>query len=789
MVRSLTARVATISFGVELAFVCALPVAYLRLFDIDDRGDRALVLAIVAGVYALRTSALTAYLAWLLRPIEHWMRASRQARPDAELSERAARAAYDVPLVFSVVWATTWLLYYLPVTALLRSRFAERIPLSGRAFTATVLFGIACFSAALPLSYSLLTRLMGPVAGRISMAVRERGAALPGRRVSLRVRLVVLSLSLVAAPTVWLSLTSYMSQVGSTERDLAARAGQLAETLAHRAAGVVERSSWQPVAGALSTPLDVVSVAAADGTVPSGGDAGRELAAAPGLRFRLARALSRKTANAVFDPSVERAASWRAIPGTSALALAISHAPPRDHGDELFDLLFFALVAVSWAPVCAVFLAGSIAAPLQRIRSVVSQIVGSEDVGRVGRIPVFHRDEIGDLAEGANEMIDRLHASARSLRSYAADREQLLAVAARHAAQLDAVLDNMAEGVFACDRSGNMTLTNAAGRRLLHLLPATGAQAVQGPPAAAEAASQLNGRTFRPAELPLLRALNGETIVEEDEVLENPVTRRPVFLRSSAAAIRDGSGAIAGAVVVARDVTEVVNLDRLKDQFIRVAAHELKTPAAILKGYALTLMRTDRSLSPASRRMLEAIDRGAERLNRIVGDLVDVSQAFLDVLQISPSKVRLDELVRAAVAEMPLSDSHHVVVRDGGAVAVRADPSRTRQALRILLDNAVKYSPAGGTIEVAVDADDERARVSVHDCGVGIPTQGQDHIFRLFYRAHTDTPHDYGGMGIGLYMAKEIVKRQGGHIWFDSREGEGSTFFFTLPLARRVAAS
>ncbi len=784
MTRTLTARVATISFGVELAFACALPVAYLHLFDIDDPGDRALVIGLIAGVYLVRTSALTAYLAWLLRPIERWMRSSPPA--DAGLTRRAARAAYDTPLVFAIVWATTWLLYYLPVTALLRTRFAERIPLTGRAFAATVLFGIACFSAALPLAYSLLTRALGPVAGRLSLAVRKHGLALPGRRVSLRVRLVVLSLSLIAAPTVWLTLTSYMSQVWTTERDLGARSGQLAQALAGSVAGSAERSSWEPAARALSTPLDILELAAADGTVPSGSDAARELAAAPGLRFRLARALARKPADEVFDPSVERAASYRRVPGSGAVALAISHAPGRDHHEEIFDLLFFSLVAASWGPVCAVFLSGSIAAPLQRIRSAVSQIVGSEDVVRVGGIPVFHRDEIGDLAEGANEMIDRLHASSESLRRAAADREQLLAVAARHAAELDAVLDNMVEGVFACDRNGGMTLTNAAGRRLLDLLPADGAE---GSETTAEAL-QADGRAFRPAELPLVRALAGEMIVEEDEVLENPITRRPVFLRSSAAPIRDGGGAIAGAVVVARDVTEVVDLDRLKDQFIRVAAHELKTPAAILKGYALTLLRSGEKLTPGSRRMLEAIDRGAERLNRIVEDLVGVSQAFLDVLQVSPSTVALDEVVRAAVAEVAVSDQHHVVVRPGRRrPMVKADPERTRQALRILLDNAVKYSPAGGTIEVAMSADDERARVSVRDSGVGIPTQGQDRIFHLFYRAHTDTPHDYGGMGIGLYMAREIIKRQGGVIWFESREGEGSTFSFTVPLARQGSAS
>jgi signal transduction histidine kinase len=775
MARSLTARVASIAFGVELAFACAIPVAYLHLFDIEEGSDRAIVIRIVAVLYLARTLALVTLLALLLRPIERWI--ARPDTSDKEVTLRAARAAYDTPLVFSIVWAATWLVFYLPVTSLLRSRFADRIPLAPLAGQAMILFGISCFSAALPLAYSLLTRLLGPVAGRISLAARERGVPLPGRRVSLRVRLVILSLSLIAAPTVWLSLTSYMTQVWTGQRDLGARAARLADVFAQA-----------PASLALGTPLDLVAIASRDGTVRDNAEAARELSAAPALRFRLARALSQKPAGAVLDPSAERAAGYRAIPGTNDVALVISRAPGRDHSGEVFDLLFFALVAASWAPVCAVFLAGSIAGPLQRIRAVVSQIVGREDVEKLGRIPVFHRDEIGDLAVVANEMIDRLQASAERIHRYGADREHLLAVAARRAAELDAVLDNMVEGVFACDKSGSITHTNAAGHRLLDLLPAV-----------AEDRDRFrtslrpfhpDGRAVCAAELPLVRALAGEVIVEEDEVLENPNDRRPVFLRSSAAPIRDATGAIAGAVAVARDVTEVVELDRLQDQFIRVAAHELKTPVAILKGYALTLMRTDQTLSPRSRRMLEAIDRGAERINRIVEDLVDVSQAFLDVLQFSPERVDLEEVVRATAAEVPHSDLHRIAVRRvaPGPFTVTADLARTRQAIRILLDNAIKYSPAGGSIEVALDRDEasDEAGVSVADRGVGIPTQGQERIFRLFYRAHTDTPHDYGGMGIGLYMARELIKRQGGRIWFQSREGEGSTFSFTLPLAHEL---
>jgi len=771
MARSLIARVTAIAFGVELAFALAIPVAYLHLFNIERREDRALVLAIVGALYLVRTAALIGFLASLLRPIERWLAASHSSsQPAPDLTRRAARAAYDAPLLFPLVWATSWLLFYLPVTASLQGLFADRIPLSARAGEATVLFGFSCFAAALPLSYALLSWLLGPVAGRISLSARERGLALPGRRLSVRARLVALSLSLITAPTVWMGVNAYMSQIWTAQRNLAARAGLLADALEHQLAGSSDRT-WEAATRALSTPLDVVAVATTDGAIIANSDAARELAAAPGLRFRLARALSRAPAETVLDPSAQRALAYRGIPaGTGgtfpgAVALVISREPGRDRGGELFTLLFFALVALSWAPICAGFLAGSIAGPLGSIRAVVAQIVESEDADRVGRIPIFHRDELGELAQGVNEMIDRLQASAERIRRYGADREQLLAVAARRAAELDAVLDNMVEGVFACDRSGGLTHTNAAGLRLLDLSPAVAlSRATQEPGTGGVGPLHPDGRPFSPAELPLARALAGEIIVEEDEVLENPSSHRPVFLRSSAAPIRDTAGAIAGAVAVARDVTEVVEFDRLKDQFIRVAAHELKTPVAILKGYSLMLMRSDQTLSIRSRRMLEAIDRGAERINRIVEDLLDISQAFLDALHLSPAPVDLDELARETV---------------------RADAARTRQVLGNLLSNAIKYSPAGGTIEVVLSVDRAagEARTSVRDSGVGIPTQKQGGIFRLFYRAHTDTPHDYGGMGVGLYMAKELIKRQGGRIWFESREGEGSIFSFTLPLA------
>lgn len=795
MAQVLTARVAAIAFGVELVFSVAIAAAYVHLFDVQLPEDRAAVLVMVGVLYLVKTGALVGYLAWLLRPIERWLAASGTSPPVGEVTRRAARAAYDTPLLFALIWATSWFFLYFPVTAVLRGLFADRIPLSARAVEATVLFGFSCFAAALPLSYALLGWLLGPISGRISLSASQSDLPLPGRRLSVRARLVVLSLSLIAAPTAWMGVTAYMSQVWTVQRDMETRAGLLADGLVRELAPPLGRAEWEATAHARSTPLDTFAVASADGAIVANGAAARELAGAPGLQFRLGRALSHAPAGAVSDPSTERAAAYRRLPaetgseGPPLVALVISRRPERSRGGELINLLLFALVALSWAPVCAGFLAGSIAGPLGRISAVVAQIVTRGDTDRLGRIPVFHRDEIGELAEGVNEMVDRLQASSERIRRDAAERERLLEIAARRAAELDAVLDNMVEGVFACDRSGDLTHINAAGVRLLDLSHLTAESSGSTAAAAGGTLQPLHpdGRPFSPAELPLRRALAGEVIVEEDEVLESRSSRRPVFLRSSAAPIRDKSGAIMGAVEVARDVSEVVELDRLKDQFIRVAAHELKTPVAILKGYSLTLMRSAQTLSPGSRKMLEAIARGADRINGVIEDLVDVSQASLDLLHLAPVPVDLDALVRSTVAGVRTSELHRLVVRSEvtGPLVVRADEARTRQAFGSLLGNAVKYSPAGGTIEVMLGVDRSRgeAAVSVRDPGVGIPTEKQARIFHLFYRAHTDTPYDYGGMGVGLYMANQLITRQGGRVSFESREGEGSTFSFTLPLA------
>jgi signal transduction histidine kinase len=113
---------------------------------------------------------------------------------------------------------------------------------------------------------------------------------------------------------------------------------------------------------------------------------------------------------------------------------------------------------------------------------------------------------------------------------------------------------------------------------------------------------------------------------------------------------------------------------------------------------------------------------------------------------------------------------------------VRGDLMRLTRVVDQLLNNAIKYSPAGGDIEVAITIEGREATISVKDQGVGIPKAKHARIFERFYRAHTDTAHDYGGMGVGLYLAREIIAQHGGRVWFESEEARGSTFHIVLPL-------
>ena len=365
--------------------------------------------------------------------------------------------------------------------------------------------------------------------------------------------------------------------------------------------------------------------------------------------------------------------------------------------------------------------------------------------------------------------------------------EELAEERQRRAAELAGILDNMVEGVVVCDAEGRFTLLNRAASA--HLAAAGLERPARLAP---EHLSRYrlrdrDGRSVPYEALAVVRALAGETVVGQDLVAYHAGTREDRSLRVNAVPIRDGGGVIVGAVAVANDLTELMALDRLKDQFLRVAAHELKTPVTVIKGDAAALLRSAAPLAPAQRRLLEAIDRRADQIDALVRDLLDVSQLALGRLELAREPVPLEPLVRRAAARAARAAPRHAVRVEApappGGLVVVGDPQRLAQVLQRLLDNAVRYSPGGGEIEVALARERGRALVAVTDHGVGIPARRRARIFQRFYRAHTDTPIDPGGMGVGLYICNEIIARHGGEMGFSSEEGVGSRFHFSLPLA------
>jgi signal transduction histidine kinase len=292
-----------------------------------------------------------------------------------------------------------------------------------------------------------------------------------------------------------------------------------------------------------------------------------------------------------------------------------------------------------------------------------------------------------------------------------------------------------------------------------------------------------DGRAITSEDMATIRALGGETVARFEHILYSQTQKRDLHVLSSASPITDSRGRVHGAVTVIRDVTQLYELDRLKDQFISVAAHELKTPIAIMKGYSQALLRTSMDLPSTCHKMLDAIDRGADRINRVVNELLDVSRLYEGHLDLTLERIDLLELVEETVGHFAVNATRHSFrVNEAVPIVLQGDRDRISQVLTNLVDNAIRYSPQGGLVEVNVSSNGQEAFVSVKDQGVGIPRDKQKRIFERFYRAHTGTPYDYGGMGVGLYISREIVQRHGGRMWFESAEGEGSTLHFALPL-------
>ena len=266
------------------------------------------------------------------------------------------------------------------------------------------------------------------------------------------------------------------------------------------------------------------------------------------------------------------------------------------------------------------------------------------------------------------------------------------------------------------------------------------------------------------------------------ETMPLEVGGREIWLSISGVRFDDGT------VYAFRDLTDERALETMRQDLVATVSHELRTPLAAIYGAAVTLRRRDIGLDEELReRLLGIVVEESERLSQIVNDLLLASQLDAGSLPVTIEATDARELAEAVVesARAHLPEGMSIDLTAPASLPhVAADPGQLRQVLDNLLENAVKYSPSGGRIDVTLELRADALRFAVRDPGLGIPAGEQRRIFEKFYRLDPDMSHGVGGTGLGLYICRELVRRVGGKIWVESREGEGSTFFVELPLAR-----
>jgi two-component system phosphate regulon sensor histidine kinase PhoR len=412
------------------------------------------------------------------------------------------------------------------------------------------------------------------------------------------------------------------------------------------------------------------------------------------------------------------------------------------------------LLGVIGAALVALGISRSQARAIERMRHVASSVASGDFTARLRRNT---GDELDPIARAIDQMAEQLR-----LRLEEATHEK---------ERLRAVLNGMVEGVLVVDTGGKIVLLNQRAREFF---------GIRGP---VESRSFLEAMRHAELDALLSRAAETDEAVSGEIRLAGPGER---VLRVQAVRF-PSSGARMGTVAVLHDVSEIERLEQVRRDFVANASHELRTPLTAITGFTETLLSSE-SLGDEDRRAyLEVIDRHAQRLTHLVGDLLELSK-----IESRKVPLEIDAIDVVGVAERLLEDYHERIaekdllasVEHRGAALVRADPRALEQILVNLVDNAIKYTEAGGAVTVRVEASDDVVAIHVEDTGIGIPAEDRERIFERFYRVDKARSRELGGTGLGLAIVKHLVQGQGGEIALvETVLGEGSVFRFTLPRA------
>jgi signal transduction histidine kinase len=249
-------------------------------------------------------------------------------------------------------------------------------------------------------------------------------------------------------------------------------------------------------------------------------------------------------------------------------------------------------------------------------------------------------------------------------------------------------------------------------------------------------------------------------------------------------------GKILGVVSVFQDITERYNLEKEKDDFISIAAHQLRTPLSGIRWMIESLLEgDDGELTEEAKKSLEQMYENNQRLVILVNDLLDVSRINMGKSKEEPMLVNVSKTLEEAIEGLKgLAEERGVMISHEKVFAldpkIKIAPRQFFQALENLISNAIKYTPRDGNVKITADFKKDKVIITVSDSGIGIPKNDQENIFRKFFRASNAVLKETEGSGLGLNVVKSFLEGAGGRIWFESQEGKGTTFFIELPTSK-----
>jgi two-component system, OmpR family, phosphate regulon sensor histidine kinase PhoR len=440
--------------------------------------------------------------------------------------------------------------------------------------------------------------------------------------------------------------------------------------------------------------------------------------------------------------------------GFLRLALPLSSLEKAKSG--LNTILGLSLVLAALGSLVLSYILSNVTSRSLRTMAAIAGQIGKGEFGR--RIPALGRDEVGELAMVMNDMAVRIES-------------QLMSLSAEKS-RLDIILRGMGEGVMVADATGKITLVNPAFRSLFCLQ-----DEVEGKPLIEISRQPALYEAFRK----VMETENGRM----DEI-SLQLEREKTILTHWVPLV--GNGQFRGTVAVFHDISDLKRLEKVRRDFVANVSHELRTPVTVIKGYAETLLAGVLEQDPLqASRFVEIILNHSERLASLIGDLLSLSEMESGDLKLELVPLLLASTVRRACAllEQKAEGKEITFVVNGieEAPQVLADHGRIEQVMINLLDNAIKYTPALGTVTISAEDAGSLVKLSVTDTGSGIPPKDLPRIFERFYRVDAARSRDQGGTGLGLSIVKHIVQLHGGDVSVESMPGRGSRFSFTLKKA------